>query len=119
VTSPADDPHEVVLTVIHPVADYDAWIDHVRSSLPRLAEHGVRRMRVHRAVDDPDEVLVGLDMRTREDAERLMANDDDLQAAMTMAGISMYPAVFIGRVTERFDLDAEALSNGEGQRTIR
>jgi hypothetical protein len=65
-------------------------------------------MRVLRAVDDPNEVLVALDMRTREHAERIMVQDEGLQQGMDVAGISMYPAVFIGRVAERFDV-AETL----------
>lgn len=94
----------VLLTLIHPVANYDTWIAHIRDRLPTMADRGVLRLRVLRAVDDPNEVLVALDMRSREHAERIMFQDEGVQRAMEIAGISIYPAVFIGRLAERFDV---------------
>jgi hypothetical protein len=91
-----DDP--VVLVAIYPVRDFEHWR---QLTLERIEGHaqpfGVRSFRIHRSVDDPNEVMVTMELRSRSDAEALIRNPD-LRAWLDQAGAEAYPPFFVFRL---------------------
>ena len=80
--------------VQHHVEDYDRWV-------PLFKEHGeVRRANgatghtVHRAVDDPNLVIIVNDFATAEGAQAFMT-DPSLKDVMARAGVDSAPQVWI------------------------
>jgi hypothetical protein len=81
------------VTIIHTVPDYDRWAEAIAGSRRHMP--WIERMTVHRSVDDPNEVMVELEVSSL-DAARAMLQSPDLREVMDRAGIDFYPPVFIG-----------------------
>jgi hypothetical protein len=56
----------------HRVANYDGWKQAFDRDPMGRAQHGVVRHSIHRPVDAPDQVVIQLQLRTREQAETLL-----------------------------------------------
>ena len=85
------------LTIIHSVPDYDRWYKVIRDRRRRVP--GVVRMSVFRSVDDPNEVMVDLELDSVEAAKELLPNTN-FHELLDRAGIEIYPPVFIGEIVD-------------------
>jgi hypothetical protein len=81
------------LTAIYSVPDFDRWAEVVRAAQRRVP--GVERMTVHRSVDDPNEVMVELEVESVEIAQTVLKGQN-LHDLLDRAGIEFYPPIFIG-----------------------
>jgi hypothetical protein len=62
----------VVLRIEHAVPDYDAWKVAFDSDPAGRERSGVRRYRILRMLNDPNRVLIDLELDTAREAEALM-----------------------------------------------
>ena len=85
------------LTVIYAVPDFDRWAAVLAASDEQV--EGVERMTVHRSIDDPNEVMVELDVRSEADA-RAVIQSSRLRAFFDQTGVDVYPPVFIGEICD-------------------
>jgi hypothetical protein len=85
------------LTIIHSVPDYDRWAEVIRDSQREVP--GVMRMSVFRSVDDPNEVMIDVELESAQAARELLPSTN-LRELLDRAGLEIYPPVFIG---ERVD----------------
>jgi hypothetical protein len=85
------------LTIIHSVPDYERWANVVGDGHRDVS--GVVSMSVFRSVEDPNEVMVELEIESIDAARELLASAS-LRDLLDRAGIEIYPPVFIG---ERVD----------------
>ena len=90
----------VQMVLIHPVRDFDDFINQFSLGGQRRAQRGIIRHSIHRAVDNPNEVMITFEFRSREDAENLLAADQAIQAWLDRAGVDIYPAVFLGELVD-------------------
>ena len=91
------------MTLIHSVPDYERWAVALRESR-RTGGASSGRMTVFRSADDPNEVMVELELDSLEDAEQ-MVSSPALRKFLDHAGIEMYPPVFIGEIVEDLSND--------------
>jgi hypothetical protein len=84
------------LTIIHSVPDYERWASALRES---RSGGGTGHMTVFRSADDPNEVMVELELESLEDA-KLLVGSPALRDFLDHAGIDIYPPVFIGERVE-------------------
>ena len=84
--------------MIHSVRDYESFISRFHEGDGRRELRGIQRHWVHRSVDNPNEVMVTLELESRAEAEALLAAGEQIQAWIERAGVDIYPAVFIGEV---------------------
>ncbi len=61
-----------VVHVEHPVRDFDAWKRVFDSDPAGRRQAGVRRYRVLRAADDPNVVMIDLELDTEQEAEAML-----------------------------------------------
>jgi hypothetical protein len=90
----------VLLVVVHPVEDYARWKEFFDGLHPRRAEAGASRHWVYQAVDDPNEVLVAVQLPSREAAESFIESEDEVRAWAEQGGVKIYPPIFIGAMVE-------------------
>jgi hypothetical protein len=95
----------VSLVVIFHVNDYERWRAASADFVRHAGAEGAVSQLIYRAVDDPDEVMVMIKARTLEDAERMMRRREDLRASLDAAGISVYPAAFVGVQVEEINYE--------------
>jgi hypothetical protein len=86
------------LTVIHCVPDYEQWRAVIRDS-PKVDIPGRLRRTVFRSVDDPNEVMVEIELESADAAQQFLTSVD-LRELLDRTGVEVYPPVFIG---ERVD----------------
>ncbi len=84
------------MTIIHTVPDYDRWMNVVRTS---KRHPGVVSMSVFRSLDDPNEVMVDVELDSIESAREILPAED-LRQLLDHAGIEIYPPVFIGELVD-------------------
>ena len=94
------DGEPVRVVAIQPVRDFDAFCAEFAKARGRHPELGVLGTSVHRSVDNPNEVMVTFEMRSREDAMSFLTADDRMRKWLDQAGVEVYPAVFVGRIIE-------------------
>jgi hypothetical protein len=93
----AESPVQPVRVVaIHPVRDFAEFCAQFAAIDDRRDELGVLGTTVHRSVDNPNEVMVTIDMRSADHALAMLTGDDRMRGFMDRAGIDVYPAVFVG-----------------------
>jgi hypothetical protein len=85
------------LAVIHSVADFDRWAKVVGDG--RSTVSGVVSMSVFRSIEDPNEVMLELELESVEAAKEVLVSAS-LRDLLDRAGIEIYPPVFLG---ERVD----------------
>jgi hypothetical protein len=61
-----------VLRIEHPVPDYEAWKQAFDGDPVGRERSGVRRYRIMRALDDPNQVMIDLEFDTAEGARGLL-----------------------------------------------
>jgi heme-degrading monooxygenase HmoA len=86
----------VRLVAIFTVRDVGDFLRFFAEGESRRASQGVLGHSVHRAVDNPNEVMVTVELESRRAAEALLLADERLRAWMDRAGVELYPAIFIG-----------------------
>lgn len=92
----------VSLVMVFHVADYDRWRAGSDEFFREAGDDGVLSQAIYRAVDDPNEIMLKVELRTRADAERIMKRKEDLRASLDAAGITIYPSAFVGQQAEEF-----------------
>jgi hypothetical protein len=93
------------MVAIHSVRDYERWKLVFDERCEQRRDHGVRRHWVYRSVDDGAEVMVAMELDSREAAEQLLMAGD-AQDWMDRTGIDIYPAVLVGEEVEAVDYSA-------------
>jgi hypothetical protein len=79
---------------IHPVADFDRWKEALGDALERGFPGLVRRT-VFRSLDDPNEVMVELELESAEAALALIPSLP-MREMLDRGGVDIYPAIFVG-----------------------
>jgi hypothetical protein len=87
-------PARHVVTLIHPVDDFDSWRDKVLELDRVLGKYIVAR-EVYQSLDDPNEVLIHCEVQSARAAVKHMAGD--LREELDQTGIDIYPPAFAGR----------------------
>ena len=87
----------VRVTAVYEVRDFEAFREAFALTEARAEEYGILTATVHRSLDNPNEVLVTLDVRSAADALALLSADDRFRAWMDRVGVEAYPSVFVGR----------------------
>jgi predicted DNA-binding protein (UPF0278 family) len=84
------------------VADWDAWAASMRftneedeHARVRRDKYGMLRRSVYRSVDDPDEVMLVAEFRTREGAEALLQDPEGMRRWHERTGLEVFPPVLI------------------------
>ena len=86
--------------VQHHVEDFDRWYPAFTEHGAIRREHGARGHTLHRAVDDPNTIVVVNDFATVEGA-RAFLSDPSLKEAMARAGVDSEPQVWVVNEEER------------------
>lgn len=89
-----------VLRIDHKVADFDAWKQAFDSDPADRKGSGVRRYEILRAVDDPNHVIIDLELDTVEEAETLLASMREVWQVVEPAGLVEGPQARIADVVE-------------------
>jgi hypothetical protein len=87
-------------TVIHPVPDYERWATVVRENQGKSVP-GVVSVSLYRSVDDPNEVMLDVDLESPEVSVELLKSEN-FRDLLDRAGIEIYPPVFIGELIDEF-----------------
>ena len=87
-------------TVIHPVPDYERWSKVVQESRGRNIA-GVVGVSLYRSLDDPNEVMLDVDIESPEVSIELLKSEN-FRDLLDRAGIEIYPPVFIGELIDEF-----------------
>jgi hypothetical protein len=66
----------ILLVVQHSLDNYEAWRDNFDASYPILERHGVVDVQVHRALEDPNSVIVILRLPTADQAYALLEDTE-------------------------------------------
>src|SRR4029077_15798487 len=86
------------MTIIHRVAYYSAGEALLRR-YPRPTRSGLLRRSAYRSTDDPNKVMLELDLDSTE-AARTSLPSADMNMLLDEAGLDVYPPVFIGELIE-------------------
>jgi heme-degrading monooxygenase HmoA len=92
------------LTFIHSVPDYERWADVVKKSQRRRP--GVVSVSVFRSVDDPNEVMVDIELESAEVAQELLPSEA-FRDVLDRSGIEIYPPVFLGEIVDELSMPAD------------
>ena len=94
----------VYLVGIFAVPNYDVWKTEMVRGRERRRRHGVTRHWVYRGSDDPNEVMMVMELPTVEDAKAFLASPEaGTRAWMDRIGMEIYPAFFVGERIEEAD----------------
>jgi heme-degrading monooxygenase HmoA len=85
------------LTIIHSVPDYERWAAAMRKN--RRQVDGAVAMTVCRSIDDPDEVMVNIELESADLAKELVSSTN-FRDFLDRAGVEIYPPVFVGEVVD-------------------
>jgi quinol monooxygenase YgiN len=89
----------MILSVKHPVNDFDAWKSVFDEHAANRKEHGATGHRLARSLDDPNALTVLTMFPDRAAAEGFLA-DASLRQAMSSAGVTSEPIIEFVEVTE-------------------
>ena len=97
----------VVMFWTYRVSDWDAWSSSLQfmnesdeQARERRDRYGMLRRWVYRSVDDPNEVMLVAEFRTREGAEALLQDPEGMRRWHERTGLEVFPPVL---VMERLD----------------
>jgi hypothetical protein len=96
----------VIVAGIVRIPHFDKFWGKVHSEVERLRASGVTRYWAYRALDDPQEVMFLQEVTTEKQARRWIRHRDAAAEWMSQAGVSLYPAPFIGRLVETIEVPA-------------
>jgi len=89
------------------VADWDGWVESLKfmnaadeHARARRDKYGMIRRSIYRSVDDPGEVMLVAEFRTREGAEALLQDPEGMRRWHERTGLDVFPPVLI---TEHLD----------------
>jgi hypothetical protein len=85
------------LTIIHSVPDYERWAAAIRNRQRDV--EGTVAMTVCRSLDDPNEVMVNIELDSVEVAKDLVSSVN-FRDFLDRAGVEIYPPVFVGEVVD-------------------
>jgi hypothetical protein len=85
------------LTIIHSVPDYERWAAALRNRQRDV--EGTVAMTVCRSLDDPNEVMVNIELDSVEVAKDLVSSVN-FRDFLDRAGVEIYPPVFVGEVVD-------------------
>jgi hypothetical protein len=94
----------VIVVAVHPVRDFGEWKDVVATV---ESPDGVVRSRIFQSSDDPNEVLVLIEMETLDHAKAVIPSFA-LRELLDRAGVEIYPAVFVGTEVEELRRDGSS-----------
>ena len=80
--------------VQHKVRDFSVWKSVFDEREPVRWWHGVRRHRIYRSAEDPDDVLVAIEFLSAEQATTYL-QDPDLREAMQRGGVQGEPHIHL------------------------
>ena len=81
------------LIIHHHIRNYGTWRPVYNDHEPVRRSAGLTNGRIFRAADDPNDLLILLDMADKERA-RTFANSDDLKGVMRVAGVEGRPEMY-------------------------
>lgn len=93
-----------ILQIEHPVRDFDAWKAAFDSDPVGRREGGVRSYRVYRPADDPNYVVVDLELDSPAEAEAFLGRLRDLWSRAVAKGLIRDPQARILEVAETVDV---------------
>lgn len=85
------------LTVIYHVPDFERWAAVLRET--RGPAPGVGEMLVFRSIDDPNEVMVEMELESPQAAQGFIRSPG-LREFFDRAGVEIYPPAFLGELME-------------------
>jgi hypothetical protein len=85
------------LALIHSVPDYERWATAMRKN--RRQVDGAVALTVCRSIDDPNEVMVNIELDSADVANRLVSSPN-FREFLDRAGVEIYPPVFVGEVVD-------------------
>ena len=85
---------DVRVYIHHEVADYSAWRKVYNAFAPTQRKLGVTRHAVYQSVENPNDVTVTHDFKTKEKAKAFMSSLD-VKSAMDKAGVKGTPHIWI------------------------
>lgn len=88
------DDAKVVVSLIHPVDDFEAWKRIVLERVDPIMGAEVVRRTVYRSVDEPNEVLIQVEFASEKEARAHLR--DKVIAELDASAIEMYPPAFAG-----------------------
>jgi predicted DNA-binding protein (UPF0278 family) len=84
------------------VADWSRWADSLAvlnaddaAARARRDKYGMLRRWVYQSVDDPNEVMLVAEFRTREGAESLLSDPEGMRRWYERTGLEVFPPVLI------------------------
>jgi hypothetical protein len=101
-------PPPVVVSATALVSDAAALIAEIRRTAGAFAAAGIRRTRVYESVDQPNEVMVIHEIDDEQRGRRLADLPDAALRWASRAGLRIYPALFVGRVMDAFDVQSNS-----------
>ncbi len=91
----------VYLVSIFPVPNFEVWEAELARGMERRRRHGVTRHWVYRGSDDPNEVMMVMELPSLEDAKAFLASPEaGIRAWMDRIGMEIYPTFFVGERIE-------------------
>lgn len=85
------------VTAIYTVPDFDRWATVVRESRRQIP--GVVGMSIFRSIDDPNEIMITLDVESA-DISKNVISAEELRELLDRAGVDIYPPVFAGELVD-------------------
>ena len=89
------------------VPDWERWLASMKftnledeQARERREKYGMLRRSIYRSVDDPNEVMLVAEFRTRQGAEALLQDPEGMRRWHERTGLDMFPPVLI---TEQLD----------------
>jgi quinol monooxygenase YgiN len=104
----------VVMFWSYRVADWDGWASSLKlmneqdeQARERRARYGMLRRRVYRSVDDPSEVMLVAEFRSRRGAEALLKDPEGMRRWFERTGLEVFPPVLITEHLEDLGWDPD------------
>lgn len=85
------------VTAIYSVPDYERWATVVREYRRQIP--GVVGMSIFRSMDDPNEIMVTLDLESAEVSKNVISAEE-LRELLDRAGVDIYPPIFAGELVD-------------------
>jgi hypothetical protein len=98
-------PPGVVVAAIASVDDVSVLTEEVRAGLGRFSAAGVRTIRIFRAFDDGQEVMILQELDDEDRAREWIENPDGAAPWIAGAGVGAYPPVFVGKFFDMMRID--------------
>jgi hypothetical protein len=101
----------LVLAADYEVRDFEHWWDALAGELPKLPSLGAHHLVFYRSIENERRVFVTLGVSERGSVEAMLRSPT-LFDWFNAAGVEEIPPIFVGKVVEKFDLEAETEASG-------